>query len=52
MKKKIKYSNKNSGEIKIIKDFLPMPQQLMVKKINSPKIDFITPCKAGLRIKD
>jgi len=38
MKKKIKYSDKKLGKIKITKDFLPKPQQLVLK-INTLKTD-------------
>jgi hypothetical protein len=31
MKKKIHYSNEPIGEIKIIKDFLPSPEKLVIK---------------------
>ncbi len=32
MKKKIKYSNEKLGEIEIIKDFLPKPEDLVFKE--------------------
>ena len=32
MKKKIKYSNEKIGEIKIVKDFLPKPEDLVFKE--------------------
>jgi len=34
MKKKIKYSNHKIGKIKIIKDFLPKPDELVFKDDN------------------
>ena len=32
MKKKIKYSNEKIGEVEIIKDFLPKPEDLVFKE--------------------
>lgn len=32
MKKKIKYSNENIGQIEVIKDFLPKPEDLILKE--------------------
>ena len=32
MKKKIKYSNEKIGEIEIVKDFLPKPENLIFKE--------------------
>ena len=32
MKKKIKYSDEKIGKIKIVKDFLPEPKDLSIKK--------------------
>ncbi|MBM3711875.1 MAG: CopG family transcriptional regulator [Actinobacteria bacterium] len=34
MKKKIKYSNYKIGKIKIVKDFLPKPEELVFKDDN------------------
>ena len=34
MKKKIKYSDEPMGELKIIKDFLPSPEKLILKERN------------------
>jgi len=34
MKKKIKYTKEPTGELKVIKDFLPPPDQLVVKEEN------------------
>ena len=34
MKKKIKYTNEPIGELKIVKDFLPTPSQLVLKEKN------------------
>ncbi|MCH8263012.1 MAG: CopG family transcriptional regulator [Proteobacteria bacterium] len=35
MKKKIKYTDEPMGEIKIIEDFLPRPEELVFKEDNS-----------------
>jgi len=32
MKKKIKYSDENIGKIKVVKDFLPTPEELVFKE--------------------
>ena len=32
MKKKIKYSNENIGRIEVVKDFLPKPEDLILKE--------------------
>lgn len=32
MKKKTKYSNENLGEVEVVKDFLPSPEDLVVKE--------------------
>ena len=32
MKKKIKYSSENLGEVEVVKDFLPRPEELVVKE--------------------
>ncbi|MGD8782044.1 MAG: CopG family transcriptional regulator [Ignavibacteria bacterium] len=32
MKKKIKYSNEKIGEVEIVKDFLPKPEELVFKE--------------------
>lgn len=32
MKKKIKYSNEEIGEVEIVKDFLPKPEELVFKE--------------------
>ncbi len=32
MKKKIKYSDEKIGEVKVIKDFLPKPEELILKE--------------------
>lgn len=32
MKKKIKYTNKKIGKIEILKDFLPKPEELILKE--------------------
>ena len=32
MKKKIKYSNEKIGEVEIVKDFLPKPEDLVFKE--------------------
>jgi predicted DNA binding CopG/RHH family protein len=37
MKKKIKYSDEKIGEVKVIKDFLPKPEELVFKE-NTVKI--------------
>lgn len=37
MKKKIKYSDEKIGKIKIIKDFLPKPEELVLKE-NTVKV--------------
>lgn len=34
MKKKIKYTDEKIGKIKIIKDFLPKPEELILKEKN------------------
>lgn len=34
MKKKIKYTDENIGKVKIIKDFLPKPEELVLKEKN------------------
>ncbi|MDB5105404.1 MAG: hypothetical protein JWP91_3093 [Fibrobacteres bacterium] len=34
MKKKIKYTNEPMGELEIIKDFLPSPEELVLKEKN------------------
>ncbi len=34
MKKKIKYTDEPMGELKIVKDFLPKPEQLALKEDN------------------
>ncbi len=34
MKKKIKYTNEPMGELKVIKDFLPSPEKLVLKEEN------------------
>jgi predicted DNA binding CopG/RHH family protein len=34
MKKKIKYTDENIGKVKIIKDFLPKPEELILKGKN------------------
>ena len=34
MKKKIKYTKEPTGELKVIKDFLPPPDQLVLKEEN------------------
>jgi predicted DNA binding CopG/RHH family protein len=34
MKKKIKYTNEPLGELKVIKDFLPSPEDLVFKEDN------------------
>ncbi len=34
MKKKIKYTDEPMGKLKVIKDFLPQPGQLVVKEEN------------------
>jgi predicted DNA binding CopG/RHH family protein len=34
MKKKIKYTDENIGKIKIVKDFLPRPEELVLKVDN------------------
>ena len=34
MKKKIKYSNEPLGEVKIVSDFLPSPEELVLKEEN------------------
>ena len=34
MKKKIKYTKEPTGELKVIKDFLPPPDRLVVKEEN------------------
>lgn len=38
MKKKIKYTDEPIGELKIIKDFLPTPDQLILKEDQKEKI--------------
>lgn len=37
MKKKIKYSDENIGEIEIVKDFLPKPEELVLRE-NTVKV--------------
>ena len=32
MKKKIKYSNEKDGEVEVVKDFLPKPEELVFKE--------------------
>ena len=32
MKKKIKYSNEKIGEVEVVKDFLPKPEELVFKE--------------------
>jgi predicted DNA binding CopG/RHH family protein len=34
MKRRIKYTDEPMGELRIVKDFLPTPEQLVVKKEN------------------
>lgn len=34
MKKEIKYTNEPMGELKIVKDFLPAPEKLILKEDN------------------
>jgi hypothetical protein len=34
MKKKIKYTNEPMGKLKVIKDFLPPPEKLVLKEEN------------------
>jgi hypothetical protein len=34
MKKKIKYTDEKIGKIKIVKDFLPKPEELILKEKN------------------
>ncbi|MBI5417524.1 CopG family transcriptional regulator [Candidatus Poribacteria bacterium] len=34
MKRKIKYTNEPMGELKIVKDFLPPPEKLVLKEDN------------------
>ena len=49
MKKKIKYTNEKIGKLKLVKDFLPKPEELVLKEnnikvtLNSTKsnIDFL-----------
>jgi predicted DNA binding CopG/RHH family protein len=48
MKSKIKYTNEPMGELKVVKDFLPKPEQLVLKEenikitisLNKSSIDF------------
>jgi len=32
MKKKIKYTNEKTGKVKVVKDFLPLPEDLIYKE--------------------
>lgn len=32
MKKKIKYSNERIGRVEVVKDFLPKPEELVIKE--------------------
>jgi len=34
MKKKIKYTNEKIGKVKVVKDFLPKPEELVFKEDN------------------
>ncbi len=48
MKRKIKYTNEPMGELRLVKDFLPKPEQLVLKEehikitisLNKSSIDF------------
>lgn len=48
MKKKIKYSNEDLGSIQVVKDFLPSPDELVLKQetvkitlnVNKSSVDF------------
>ena len=32
VKKKIKYTNEKIGKVKVVKDFLPMPEEIVFKR--------------------
>mgnify|MGYP003954164181 CR=1 FL=1 len=34
MKKRLKYTNERIGEIEVVRDFLPRPEELALKEIN------------------
>ncbi|MEO6695131.1 MAG: CopG family transcriptional regulator [Ignavibacteria bacterium] len=34
MKKKIKYTNENLGKLEVVRDFLPKPEELVLKENN------------------